>query len=551
MIPPVPVRVIILAALLLGCMDTPAAPAASADPNDLLIVDCALPGQIRQLGRATTYVAPRVPERTTALDCRTRGGEYVVHDRASLATSLAVWLARATEGDLEAQTIVGELFERGAGTVPDYAAAAQWYRRAAQAGFARAQVNLGNLYERGLGVAPDPHEALSWYRRAAGLPEAIELETGPDVAPFAAPGLLAGPEIVLIEPQLGATRGLVRVDVAVAGGTTQRVVGRASAAAGVLTVSVNGAPAEMNPAGVFIADVALRGDRTDVLVTAIDEHGKRADLRFALAGATDGATGAAPAPSGPEPPLVLPGTDYALLIGNQDYAHLPRLFTPIADVDRIEAVLRERYGFRTRTLYNASRYDTLSALNDLRGRLTSEDRLLVYYAGHGELDVTNMRGHWLPVDAEPGNTANWLSNVDVTDILNVIRARQVLLVVDSCYSGTLTRSSLSRLDVGLTSAERATWLQLMAEKRARVVLTSGGLAPVLDFGGGAHSVFARSFIDALESNGEVLLGRTLFQAVAARVAHAAAGYDFEQIPQYAPIGGAGHEAGDFILRPTI
>ena len=258
----------------------------------------------------------------------------------------------------------------------------------------------------------------------------------------------------------------------------------------------------------------------------------------------------APPGEGPGPLLALPGKDYALLIGNEAYVHLPALKTPIADVDRIDAVLRNRYGFRTHTLHNATRYQILSALNDLRSRLTSDDRLLVYYAGHGELEETNMRGHWLPVDAEPDNTANWLSNVDVTDILNVIRARQVLLVVDSCYSGTLTRSSLTRLDGQLTQAERETWLRLMAEKRARVVLTSGGLAPVLDFGGGAHSVFARSFIEALETNADLLLGRSLYQAVAARVAHSAAGYDFEQIPQYAPIGRAGHEAGDFILRPS-
>ncbi|MAT83847.1 MAG: hypothetical protein CMQ43_08615 [Gammaproteobacteria bacterium] len=632
------VRLLVLCLLVSLGSAVHAAPAADGDAESLRIVDCALPGQIRQLGRATTYVAPRRPMRTTARDCRIRGGEYVVRDRATLKSSLAVWLEAARAGDPDAQTIVGELFERGAGGAPDFAAAALWYRRAAESGHARAQVNLGHLYEQGHGVPADPAEALAWYRRAAGLPAAIELDTAPDVAPVeaareqterrlrdriaelesrigelrrdaerdrralataaaadaeaaglrqrledtqaalaareaelasqteriqalsarsapaAAPvaaepaalsaGLLAGPEIALIEPDIGATRGLVKVSVP-ATGPSQRVIGRITAPAGVLSASVNGQAVAVNPAGVFLADVSVAG-ASDVTVTAIDRQGKRADVSFAVA------RSAAPAPARPEraPRLELPGTDYALLIGNDDYRHLPALETPIADVDRIEAVLSGRYGFRVRTLRNATRYDTLSALNDLRERVTSEDRVIVYYAGHGELDQTNMRGHWLPVDAEPDNTANWLSNVDVTDILNVIRARQILLVVDSCYSGTLTRSSLTRLEVGLTPEERATWLELMARKRARVVLTSGGLAPVLDFGGGDHSVFARSFIEALEGNDELLLGRSLYQAVAARVAHAAAGYDFEQIPQYAPIAGAGHESGDFILQPA-
>jgi hypothetical protein len=33
----------------------------------------------------------------------------------------------------------------------------------------------------------------------------------------------------------------------------------------------------------------------------------------------------------------------------------------------------------------------------------------------------------------------------------------------------------------------------MAERQSRTVLTSGGLEPVLDAGGGEHSVFARLF----------------------------------------------------------
>ena len=87
----------------------------------------------------------------------------------------------------------------------------------------------------------------------------------------------------------------------------------------------------------------------------------------------------------------------------------------------------------------------------------------------------------------------------------------------------------------------------MAKKRSRVVLSSGGIAPVLDLGGGNHSVFARAFAEALETNQDILPGRALHQAVAARVAHAAAAFEFEQIPQYAPISRAGHESGDFLL----
>ena len=59
----------------------------SANADDLLVIDCLLPGQIRKLGRTFTYLTPRRPIRTTAVDCEIRGGEYVAYDRANYATA--------------------------------------------------------------------------------------------------------------------------------------------------------------------------------------------------------------------------------------------------------------------------------------------------------------------------------------------------------------------------------------------------------------------------------------------------------------------------------
>src|SRR5262249_18434498 len=106
--------------LFSGCLTGtgPADPKLSAIPpgaavDDLLIVDCELAGQIRQLGSGVTYVTRRRAEKTTAGDCKIRGGEYVAFDRANYATALKVWLEPAKQGDPEAQTYVGEIFEKG------------------------------------------------------------------------------------------------------------------------------------------------------------------------------------------------------------------------------------------------------------------------------------------------------------------------------------------------------------------------------------------------------------------------------------------------------
>ena len=182
-------------------------------------------------------------------------------------------------------------------------------------------------------------------------------------------------------------------------------------------------------------------------------------------------------------------------------------------------------------------------------RLTENDNLLIYYAGHGVLDEVNSRGHWQPVDAEAESSANWISNVALTDVLNAMSAKHILVVADSCYSGTLTRSSLARLEAGMTRTAKVAWQRTMAQKRSRTALTSGGLAPVLDAGGGGHSIFAKAFIQVLETNTDVIEGQRLFQEISALVTWAAQARRFEQVPQYAPIKYAGHESGDFFLVP--
>ena len=752
-------RILVFLPAALTCLSvagqaaTPRTDASQPIPvADLLVVDCLLPGQIRQLGQRTTYVSPRRPVRTTGRDCQIRGGEYVAYDRANLQTALNVWLPAAQQGDAEASTVVGEMFEKGLGVPADYRAAAEWYRKAAALGDTRARIDLGHLYEKGLGVARDPVEALHWYRLAAGLDAGIELdgrglsepgevdslrrqlsalqdeasglrqslekarlelelalraaretqvppapppaqEPPPAIeAPPAEPpaprssapedtariatlsadveagarqvaeltrlladsqaqltgaraeldaarvdqerraqelaasgaavdeqrrfaedgrrrldamelalqqreselaaqraeaeGLraqlarvqaeaaarqeriaqleqppapvaptvpmpVAGPELAIIEPQVLATRGIEIVVAGAAPNGVRQIIGQVTAPAGLLRLAVNDSGVEPNELGVFTADVPVSAADTPVTVVAIDRQGKRSVVEFVLRARVAADASAVAQSKAQEDELsgIDFGRYHALVIGNDDYRHLPDLKTAVADATEVAGILESRYGFSTTLLTDANRYEILAALNSLRERLTRSDNLLIYYAGHGELDEVNNRGHWLPVDAEPESTANWISAIAVTDILNIMQARQILLVVDSCYSGALTRSSVARLAAGMTGEERLHWLRTVSQKRSRTVLTSGGLAPVLDSGGGSHSVFARALLEVLGGNDEVLDGHRLHREVAARVSYAADNVGFDQVPEYAPIRYAGHEAGEFFFVP--
>jgi hypothetical protein len=250
------------------------------------------------------------------------------------------------------------------------------------------------------------------------------------------------------------------------------------------------------------------------------------------------ALGEAPSRPPPSPPLDRKfnfGTYHALVIGNDNYRSVTPLKTAVNDARTVATVLQREYGFKVSLLLDATRNQMLDAFDEMRRTLTDRDNLLIYYAGHGHLDGDSDRGFWLPVDAEANRRANWLSNSDLADVARATRAKHVLVVADSCYAGTLTRS----LSVQMTALDD---MSRLAQKRARTALVSGGMEPVEDSGGGGHSVFARAFIDSLLANTDVTDMSRMFSAMRRQVILGA-----PQTPQYGDIRQTGHEGGDFIF----
>ncbi|MBS3779311.1 MAG: caspase family protein [Desulfovermiculus sp.] len=369
-----------------------------------------------------------------------------------------------------------------------------------------------------------------------------------------------GPRIEIIEPPMvmSKTRGVQIVEVRY-GVADREIIGKVYAPAGLLALKINGQEQEVQETGLFRSKVPVLRSNRNVRVVAVDKQGQRAVTEFILTSDSDQAaeaeTGAIADRAGPdsEKPVFFDidfGRYYALVIGNTNYTHLPDLESARKDAQEVASLLESKYGFNTSLLLDASRYDILSTLNALREELTEKDNLLIYYAGHGELDKVNMRGYWLPINAERESTANWISNISLTDILNIMSAKQILVVADSCYSGIMTRSALTRLASGKSPQAKKQWLQKMADLRARMVLTSGGIKPVLDAGGGGHSVFARAFLDVLQDNESILEGQALYREVSSRVSFAVSTIGMEQMPEYAPMKFAGHETGDFFFIPV-
>jgi hypothetical protein len=371
-------------------------PPGAVAPEDLLVVDCLLPGTVRKLGRGQVFMTPRRPIKTSASECEIRGSEYTAYDRADYRTALRVWLDSAERGDARAQSYVGEIYEKGLGVEPDYARAAEWYRKAAEQGFARAMTNLGQLYELGRGVERDPARAIAWYRKASGLQDAgLDFQAaslaratpgtgavGAAQASETVVAALAPPSIQLIEPSIPETRALQIVynPPAKAPQARRTLIGRVEAPAGLMALVVDDVEREVDADGLFRAELPIPESEREIVIAAVDRRGRRVERRLRIGverSARDdaGPIGRTAARSGADF-----GRYHALVIGNGDYRHLPKLQTARADADAVAALLKDRYGFRVTLIRDATRYDILSTLNRLRATLTDEDNLLIYYA---------------------------------------------------------------------------------------------------------------------------------------------------------------------------
>ena len=121
-------------------------------------------------------------------------------------------------------------------------------------------------------------------------------------------------------------------------------------------------------------------------------------------------------------------------------------------------------------------------------------------------------------------------------------AKPVLVVADSCFSGSLTRGTQQYEGV-----PKDRFYTVIDQPVSRKVISSGGTEPVADSGTGGHSVFAYYLLKALRENDKPYFASfELFNKPARAVTN-----NSSQKPQYGTVSEAGDEgAGDFtfILR---
>ena len=199
-------------------------------------------------------------------------------------------------------------------------------------------------------------------------------------------------------------------------------------------------------------------------------------------------------------PSVAVGRQWFVFIAIDKYKEWRSLQHPVKDARELKQIVSEKYYTdEIRELYNtdATKTGIIRLFTDLIGKVGGEDSVFIFYAGHGNLDMVSNTGFWIPQDAgaDQDTQANWLPNSQIRGYITNLKARHVVVVADSCFSGDLlkiTRGAPPKID--------NEYLKKAYSRRSKQALTSGASETVPD-----ESEFMLNLKDTLSQNSKPFL----------------------------------------------
>ena len=244
------------------------------------------------------------------------------------------------------------------------------------------------------------------------------------------------------------------------------------------------------------------------------------------------------------------GDYYALMIGNSDYINDDKfvdLDSPITDIKLIGETLNSKYQFeKIQYLENASKKQILDALYDYRNvdKYNANKSLLIYYSGHGDWDETTGEGYWQASDAGD-RTSTWIPNSSISRELKALPFKHIIIIADSCYSGTWTGAKSSVKEIPINRDARKKYLEYLNALSVRVALTSGNIDVVPDtLDNNPNSQFAIALNNALLlNNDDILFSHSLYDDIVSQIQYSG----YLQHPTYGGIVNANHSSKGFFI----
>ena len=173
------------------------------------------------------------------------------------------------------------------------------------------------------------------------------------------------------------------------------------------------------------------------------------------------------------------GNVLAMVTGIAEYAELPSVSFADRSAQSFADLVQRQYGITPANLVLLTNQDAtgvrwMGRLQTLARRATENDKLIVYYAGHGAPTPSGKTTILVPQDSSaniPEDSPFRLS--EVYKILLSSRAKQILVVLDTCFSGRTDDNSLIFKDVAPVSITTQSGISPPADPRM-TVLTGGG-----------------------------------------------------------------------------
>ena len=306
-------------------------------------------------------------------------------------------------------------------------------------------------------------------------------------------------------------------------------------------------------------DSACMAPRKQSAATVGDSSVRRSSpLRVPVVAWADGGPMAAPpARPAPTPGTGAPPTRWVLAIGIGEYrdplmhgiAGRERApsFSSRRDADLTRQALVERLDYRPIPLDGTAKTQIIEAFNKLIAWAEPGHSVVVYYAGYGASDPTRSHCYWSTSTSRHDDPAQWISNRNAGQMLGDVRASQVILLVDSCFSDPVSDSD--RADIAAGARDPGA-----DGLRAATVLVSGTNAPLADERGDRTSAFARGIITQTGALTGPRAGYALYLGVRSDIARLLSriteAWANRHMVGYRGSLRAGHRPGsDFYFRP--
>ena len=468
----------------------------------------------------------------------------------------------ARNGDSNAQNAIGLCYAKGNGVPQDYEKAVAWYRRAAEQGNTTAQFNLGYSYDKGEGVIKNMSLAIYWYKKSAksGLPQA---QFNLSICYFLGEGVSQNSSKGFEWCRKAAEQGYVNAQFGLAscyekGDGIKKDLSKAAYwynlaaqqgdvqamfSLGCLYYIGEGINKSFENAVYWFRKAAESGEApaqaclaqsyelgegvTKDMDMAFFWYQKAADQGYEDAinklkslkdnnkDYTKNQTNTINSGFVSDIDINIPITDtvennyFAIIIGNEIYNNEAAVPYASNDAKIFCEYVEKTLGVprdQIRLIENAGYNDIRIAINWLAQAMTicrGKGKAIIYYAGHGIPNESDLSSYLLPVDGIGNDPGSAFSLKDMYEKLGSVEAQSVTIFLDACFSG-------SKREEGMLASARGVAIKAIqsAPKGNMIVFSAAqGDETAYSYKDKRHGLFTYFLLKKLqETKGEVTLG---------------------------------------------